>query len=55
MTNEPAHEPTSNTAINDTLNIATVEDDRPVADSELDAVTGGLTITMNNTLVSGHC
>jgi hypothetical protein len=26
---------------NDTLNIAAVEDDRPLADSELDAVTGG--------------
>jgi hypothetical protein len=53
------HSP-SNAAINDTScdelthsNISTVEDDRPLADSELDAVTGGLTI-MNNTLVSGH-
>jgi hypothetical protein len=29
---------------NDTSNIATLEDHRPLADSELDAVTGGRTV-----------
>jgi hypothetical protein len=37
---------------NDTLGSATLEDHRPLADGELDAVTGGLAVTDPTTILA---
>jgi hypothetical protein len=38
--------------INDTSNLVTLEDQRPLADSELDAVSGGLAVTDPTTVLA---